>query len=361
MTGWAAPSALGAQLRGADWPGMAKAFLIGGIGGAIFDHFAMPLAWLLGAMVATTAAATAGVRIAVPRWMNSVCFAILGVLMGAGFTPAVFDNILSWWATLALMLCYVLVVGATIALFFQRFLGYDRPTAYFAAMPGGIAEMTAFAMTFGADVKTVTLIHGTRILLVTLAVPIGLRFIAGYEPQGVRAMGDGLFLISAYDALILTGCGVLGYFAARSLRIPAPFMIGALILSGAAHAGGLTDGRPPGALIGVAQLAIGAAIGVQFVGANPRVILRTIAVGLATVSFMLAAATGLAAAIAARTDHALTALILAYAPAGITEMSVVALALGLDVVFVAGHHLIRITFLILFASTFLQFMPDTKR
>lgn len=339
---------------------MAKAFLIGGIGGAIFDHYSMPLAWLLGAMVTTTAAATAGVRIAVPKWMNSVSFAILGVLMGAGFTPQVFGNIVSWWATLALMLCYVVVVGAVIALFFQRVLGYDRPTAYFAAMPGGIAEMTAFAIAFGADIRTVTLIHGTRILLVTLAVPIGLRFIAGYEPQGVRMLGGGLFTIAGADALILAACAVLGYFAARALRVPAPFMIGALVLSGAAHVGGLTDGRPPGALIAAAQLAIGAAVGAQFVGADARVIGRTIMVGLATVSFMLAMAVGLAVAISRHTEHALEALILAYAPAGITEMSVVALALGLDVVFVAGHHLIRIIFLILCAPACLRLMPGAK-
>ena len=353
-------SAGGGAERRADWPGTAKALLIGGAGGAVFDHFALPLAWLLGAMVATTAAALLGIRLAVPRWMNAVGFAVLGVLMGSGFSPEVFAGLLSWTATLAAMLAYVAAVGAAGALFFRRVLGYDRPTAFFAAMPGGIAEMTAFAAASGADVRVVSLIHCTRILLVTLAVPIGLRFVAGYEPQGVRALGGGLFAISAADAATLAACAGLGCVLARALRLPAPFMIGALVLSGAAHASGLTEGRPPGAAIACAQLAAGAAIGGRFVGAAPRLVGRAILTGAATVSAMLAAATALAAGLAARTGHGLDTLLLAYAPAGITEMSVVALALGRDVVFVAGHHLVRILFLIFCAPIALRLMPERR-
>jgi uncharacterized membrane protein AbrB (regulator of aidB expression) len=44
-------------------------------------------------------------------------------------------------------------------------------------------------------------------------------------------------------------------------------------------------------------------------------------------------------------------LLLAYSPGGITEACVTALALGMDTGFVALHHLIRITSLILAAPT----------
>lgn len=353
-------SAGGGAKRRADWPGTAKALLIGAAGGAVFDHFALPLAWLLGAMAATTAAALLGVRLAVPRWMNAAGFAVLGVLIGSGFSPEIFAGALSWAASLAVMLAYVAAVGAAGTLFFSRVLGYDRPTAFFAAMPGGVAEMTAFAAASGADVRVVSLIHCTRILLVTLAVPIGLRFAAGYEPHSVRELGGGLFAVPAADAAVLAACAGLGYGLARALRLPAPFMLGALILSGAAHASGLTEGRPPGAAIACAQLAVGAAIGGQFVGAAPRLVGRAILTGAATVSAMLAAATGLAAALAARTGHGLDVLLLAYAPAGITEMSVVALALGRDAVFVAGHHLVRVVFLILCAPAALRLMQGRR-
>ena len=45
----------------------------------------------------------------------------------------------------------------------------------------------------------------------------------------------------------------------------------------------------------------------------------------------------------------LAGLILAYAPGGLAEMSLVALALHVDAAFVATHHIIRIVLIILFA------------
>ena len=258
------------------------------------------------------------------------------------------------------MLVYVILVAAIVALFFNKVMGYDRATAYFAALPGGIAEMTAFGIAYGADARTVTLIHSTRILLVTLAVPLGLRFIAGFEPQGVRSLGGGLFTIAPGDAALLLALGVVGFLGARALRIPAPAMIGALVLSAIVHATGLSEARPPGALIALAQLAIGIAIGCQFVGGDPRRIVRTLGVGLGTVGFTLVLAVGIALTLSIGGGHRLNGLILAYAPAGITEMSVVAHALGLDIVFVVTHHMVRIVFLVLLAPLGYRLMPGAK-
>jgi uncharacterized membrane protein AbrB (regulator of aidB expression) len=41
-------------------------------------------------------------------------------------------------------------------------------------------------------------------------------------------------------------------------------------------------------------------------------------------------------------DESLTALVLAYAPGGVTEMSLIALTLNAGVAFVATHHIARI-------------------
>jgi uncharacterized membrane protein AbrB (regulator of aidB expression) len=42
-------------------------------------------------------------------------------------------------------------------------------------------------------------------------------------------------------------------------------------------------------------------------------------------------------------------LILAYAPGGVVEMSLVSLALGVDVAFVSTHHIARILLIVLLA------------
>ena len=48
----------------------------------------LPLAWMLAAMVATTAASLGGARLYVPGSMRSIMVAIIGVLLGASFAAA---------------------------------------------------------------------------------------------------------------------------------------------------------------------------------------------------------------------------------------------------------------------------------
>jgi uncharacterized membrane protein AbrB (regulator of aidB expression) len=50
-------------------------------------------------------------------------------------------------------------------------------------------------------------------------------------------------------------------------------------------------------------------------------------------------------------DTSLQAVILAYAPGGLAEMSLVALALAIDSAFVATHHVLRIMMIVLVAPT----------
>mmetsp|Transcript_17014 Transcript_17014/g.23493 ORF Transcript_17014/g.23493 Transcript_17014/m.23493 type:complete len:104 (-) Transcript_17014:33-344(-) len=56
-------------------------------------------------------------------------------------------------------------------------------------------------------------------------------------------------------------------------------------------------------------------------------------------------------------------LLLAYSPGGITEMTLLALALGYDAAFVATHHVIRISCLVLVIPLLYKFSKseDTKK
>jgi uncharacterized membrane protein AbrB (regulator of aidB expression) len=53
------------------------------------------------------------------------------------------------------------------------------------------------------------------------------------------------------------------------------------------------------------------------------------------------------------TGHSTAQLLLAYAPGGLNEMSLVSLAIQEDVAFVATHHLVRIIVLLVLAGTLL--------
>ncbi|MGH6918419.1 MAG: AbrB family transcriptional regulator, partial [Geminicoccaceae bacterium] len=158
---------------------LAAALSIGGVGGALFASLQLPLPWLLGALAATTIASLSGLRMAVPDRVRRPMIAVLGMMLGTTFTPERVEAAASWLPTLGALLVYVVLVGAAIWLYLWRFSGFDRVTTFFAATPGGLSEMVALSAQLGGDQRTVSLIHGTRLLFIVLTIP----FLASlYQP-----------------------------------------------------------------------------------------------------------------------------------------------------------------------------------
>ena len=86
---------------------LGRTLAIGTVGGAIFAWMNLPLAWMLGAMVATTAASLGGARLYVPGPMRSIMVAIIGVLLGASFTPEIVEKAREWPLTIGCLLLYL--------------------------------------------------------------------------------------------------------------------------------------------------------------------------------------------------------------------------------------------------------------
>jgi uncharacterized protein len=74
--------------------------------------------------------------------------------------------------SVAVVPLFVLVAGGLGYVFFRRLLDYDRATAYFAAMPGGLLDMIVFGREAGANVRSLSLIHATRVLVIVTLAPL---------------------------------------------------------------------------------------------------------------------------------------------------------------------------------------------
>ena len=168
-----------------DFVRLSKALAIGTAGGVAFFALKMPLAWMMGAMVVTTVAALAGVSLHVPGRLRSVMVAILGVLLGSTFTPAAMVKVLDWPITLASLALYLLVVTGMLYFYFRRVMGFDPPTAYFSATPGGLNEMTIVGRAMGGDDRAIALVHGARILMVVLTLPFWFRYTYGVNVRAI--------------------------------------------------------------------------------------------------------------------------------------------------------------------------------
>src|SRR3954470_22123894 len=74
----------------------ALALALGSAGGWLFATLNLPLPWMLGAMTACTLAALVRAPIAAPGVLPPPMTAIIGVLLGAGFNPAILSHLLDW-------------------------------------------------------------------------------------------------------------------------------------------------------------------------------------------------------------------------------------------------------------------------
>ena len=137
-------------------------------------------------MVATTAASLGGANLYVPGPMRSIMVAIIGVLLGASFTPEIVEKAHEWPLTIGCLLLYLGFLIGILFLYFHRIVGLDPATAYFSAAPGGLSEMVITGAAMGADDRTIALIHTARVLLVVLAVPLWFRYTTGVTTTAVR-------------------------------------------------------------------------------------------------------------------------------------------------------------------------------
>lgn len=329
-------------------PKVLLALGLGTLGGAAANALGLPLAWMIGAMLATAPAVIAGAPMTVPKQLRGGMVMILGVMLGSAFRPEILNHLQEWAISLSGLLFYVVIATAIVVWALTRIQRYDPVTAFFAGTPGGFNEMILAGARYGGDERVIALSHSLRVMLVVFSVPFGVGLLGDYDAVDRPAIGGGFSDLALIDAGLLLFC-IIGAPIAKRLKVPAHQLVGPMIVSAAIHLMGLTEGYPPALLVGAAQIVVGSFIGCRFAGTDPRT-LGPIAVGAVLVTCILMVLTVIfASVLAVVTGLPMVELLLAYAPGGLAEMSLVGLALGADAAFVSTHHIVRIMLVIIIA------------
>lgn len=277
-----------------------------------------------------------------PRWSREGFVAIIGTLIGASFSPDLLQIVPGFWPSVLGIAVFILGAQAVGYAVMRRVGGYAPPDALYASMPGGLIEAAILGEKAGADPRLVSVQHFIRIALVVLTVPVLFWLVTG-EAVG-SAAGQSLSR-GAWTALdlgkivLVAGAGLaLG----KLLRLPAAQMMGPMAVSAALHGAGWIDIAAPLWVMHMAQFVVGVGLGAQFSGLTPGMLRRSLYVGVAAVTAMFGVTLACAAALSPMVPASFPTMVLAFAPGGLTEMSLIALSLAASPVIVAVHHLIRI-------------------
>ena len=313
-------------------------------GAGLFHLLGLPLPFLFGPMLACLLAALAGAPLKGMGAVSSAARTILGVAVGASITPDVLSRVPQMAGSVALVPLYVILIGAVGFPFFRR-MGFDPATAWYAAMPGGLADMVTFGKEAGADVRALSLIQATRVLIIVIAAPLILTGFYGASLD--QPIGAPLRDVPAVELALMAAAALIGWKVAERVGLFGASILGPMILTAALSLTDMIHSRPPAEAILVAQLFIGISIGVHYVGVTFRELRAFVLSGLAFVVILAVLAaifteivtlTGLAKPVEG---------FLAFAPGGQAEMTVLALVAGADLGFVILHHLVRIVIVIL--------------
>src|SRR3954466_11257612 len=110
-------------------------FALGGAGGWLLAWLDAPAPWLTGSLLAVAASALSGLPLAMPNWMRTLAFVMLGISIGSAVTPEALGEIRSWPASILLLLTGVAATTAASAFHLTRVRGWDRMTAWYCALP----------------------------------------------------------------------------------------------------------------------------------------------------------------------------------------------------------------------------------
>jgi membrane AbrB-like protein len=320
------------------------------VGGFVFSYLHLPLAFMLGAIAFTMVAAMAGLKIARPSgYMVTPMRASLGVLLGSAITPDMLDRIATLGAAAAFVPVFVFISSIIGTYYYRYVAGFPRDEAFFSAVPGGLHIMTLYAEEAGVDIRRVALAHALRITFVVLLAPFAVSFLTEMPAISVTSSAASITHVAPRDLGLLFIAGLIGWALGRRTGMPGAQMIGPMLASSALHMSGLTAAKPPVELIIISQVIIGANIGARYVGETIEVVRSAIVLAFGYVCITLVIATLFAWILHLLFDLPVITGMLSFAPGGMSEIGLIALALGLDVGFVATIQVSRALTIAVFA------------
>lgn len=334
-------------------------FALAAGGTGLFWLLGLPLPFLFGPMSFCLAGALAHAPLKGFGQVSVAARTILGVAVGASITPTVIAELPRMAASIALIPIFIALIALVGVPFFRKVWGFDGPTAYYAAMPGGLQDMLIFGTEAGASPRVLALVHGTRVLFIVTLAPFILSHF--YGAPLTNPIGSPVADLPWYELVIMAAAAFIGWKGGERVGLFGASILGPMIVTAALSLTGVIHFRPPAEAILAAQFFIGCGIGVQFLGVTLRELTRVVAAGVAYVVVLSVLAAGFSGIVSGLGLVDPVAAFLAFAPGGQAEMTVLAIVTGADLGFVITHHLTRIVIVIVGAPILAGLIARRRR
>lgn len=320
-------------------PGLLRALAVGLPAGWLFDWLDTPIPWMIGPMVAVAAVNLRGVTVYAPPYGRQTGQVILGSAVSLYFAPPVVAALVTNLGAIAAATASAFLIGGLGALVLSRVSGVDGRSAFFASIPGGSMAMAVLADHYGASIPPVAVAHSLRVSIVVIVIPYVLTYggipleAAAYRPEVpldvwilVPWLAFGFVLGEVSERLgFRNGCLLMPIFFGAGLTIS-----------------GIELSAVPHWMISLAQLMFGLILGARFERAFFVRYKLFIPFALLNAFFIMVTSALVAIGFSWAFGLPVSTMLIATAPGGLAEMTILAQALGVGVPLVVAFHLFRV-------------------
>lgn len=323
-----------------SFPIITKGFLAlsaAALAGTAASWLSLPLAWMLGPMLASAGFALSGVRVVPPVPVLRIGQICLGASIGLNMSAAALASLIDWIPLIIVTALFSIVIAAVLSVLLSRLSGIDAHTAYFASLPGGLVEMSNIGAQVGASPEPIAVVQALRVAMVVLIIPaslVGLGITSG-APAVTQPFLKFLW-VPAVAAAAAVGARV-----AILVRLNNPWILGPMIVAASLTVSELLVGRMPISVFSGAQFIVGFTLGARFQRSIVRKLPMVAMIGACSTVFFSAVLACYATLLSRLTGLDLATAILCTSIGGASEMAVTAQVLHLDVSLVVAFHLIR--------------------
>ena len=322
------------------------------------DYFKIPLAWMLGPMLAISVAALSGVKVKMPKLALSLILIILGLHIGNYIDQNLINQMVNWIWTTIIMFFYILVSIYTVSKYLQKFSNYKEKTSIFSAAPGALGPLMILAEYEKSDLSQVATSHLIRLIIIITVFPfiiVNFASTEALEIQKFNYLGQNHF-----NLIILLIGSIILILLFDKVKVPAALLSGTLVASGILQISDIATYKLPDETINFCLLILGASIGCRFVEKTIKEVVKNTLHSLVA-TFLLVILGIIAAYIGTFfVNYDFLTLILSFCPGGIYEVAVIAIAFDLDPDFVAFHHIIRLLIILFIIPVILKLIDKKK-
>lgn len=311
------------------------------IGVIVFHLLSFPMPWMLGSLFGVLLTQLIWkIPMKWPVMMRNIGLLIVGTAIGQLFT---FNILIAMKDTLLFMFILNIVLSLfclAMAYLLKKWARIPFATAIIASIPGGLSQLVVFAEEQkDIDVTVVTFFHVIRVLFVVGLIPIIVSLTG--EVPGAPAQGSSNLLHNL--SLILLGLLLLPI--GKKLRLPVPHFLTPVLIGLLLSLFKVDVDPMDGHLLHIAQLCIGAYIGLLLHPKSLRLPVRVLIGGISSAILLLVLTFFIAEGMVFFFDLDFATSYLSTAPGGMDQMGLIATALQADATHVTIFQLFRMLFI----------------